>query len=236
MKKLLTCVLATFVMAGTAFSKGFYNGDIQIHLGLGLDDVSVEQASISQTVTGNSLVWSADLETWHIFNLNDVFGLGFMAGFNGGFGQPQRITVKVGNSTTSLDADGNSLAGRFNFMVGPAIGITCGNVVRFDVAFGLNAGFGIVSAKQTVNVGYSSTSTVNSYTISGVGFAAEIQAKFCPKAVVSPIIGYRFSSLFADSVSYYNYYGGGSGTTITLNNVKASYMANDIYFAISFNW
>ena len=112
-------------------------------------------------------------------------------------------------------------------VLGPAVGIKLGNVVKFDIGLGLAYGFGMFSSEYLDEGGDGYSRTTDMYIIGGVGFGAEVQAKFVPNSPVSPVIGYRFAVIptksytknfekyDVDSVNYFN---------------------NEIYVGISFNW
>lgn len=66
--------------------------------------------------------------------------------------------------------------------------------------------------------------------IFGAGFGCDVQAKFFPKSVVSPVLGYRLSSIFSSEV-----------ISSDLDFLSAywdsvNYIANEIYLGVSFNW
>ena len=68
--------------------------------------------------------------------------------------------------------------------------------------------------------------------IFGAGFGCDVQAKFFPKSVVSPVLGYRLSSIFSSEVI-------SSNVMIEFlsgywNSVN--FIANEIYLGVSFNW
>ena len=238
MKKVIGVFAALCVMAGSVFARGAYDGDIQLHLGVGLDSATMEK---SESFTGytakvntevSSITFDFDLSTWHLFNFNDVFGLGFVVGFNGGIGGTTKMAWKssdpLGNTVSGQMKEKDLfLAAHFNGIIGPAVGINLGNVVKFDIGLGLAYGFGMFSSEYLDEGGDGYSRTKDMYIIGGVGFGAEVQAKFVPNSPVSPVIGYRFAVIptksytknfekyDVDSVNYFN---------------------NEIYVGISFNW
>lgn len=235
MKKVIGAVVSLFLMAGAAFARGAYDGDIQLHLGVGFDSAKMENKLADGVVDkyeGFSTTFDFDLATWHLFNFNDVFGLGFVVGFNGGVGGTTKIrtsTTVNGTEVMSLKVRSEDLgfAAHFNGIIGPAVGIKLGNVVKFDIGLGLAYGFSVFSYQMTTSDDYSKSTATMSYLLGGVGFGAEVQAKFVPNSPVSPVIGYRFAVIptksytknfekyDVDSVNYFN---------------------NEIYVGISFNW
>lgn len=235
MKKVIGAVVSLFLMAGAAFARGAYDGDIQLHLGVGFDSAKMENKLADGVVDkyeGFSTTFDFDLATWHLFNFNDVFGLGFIVGFNGGVGGTTKMrpsTTVNGTEVWSYNVPSEDLgfAAHFNGIIGPAVGIKLGNVVKFDIGLGLAYGFSVFSYQMTTYDGYSKSTVTTSCLLGGVGFGAEVQAKFVPNSPVSPVIGYRFAVIptksytknfekyDVDSVNYFN---------------------NEIYVGISFNW
>ena len=180
MKKLLATLISLSVMAGSAFARGMYNGDVQLHLGTGMDSFYVENES---TTDIKSNTFDFDVASWHLFSLNDLFSVGFMVDFNGGVGATKDVTY----SGLTFKSD---LAFHFNGLIGPAVGFTFGNISALNISAGLSFG--------TTGCGYkiSGASTkYASFSAGGVGFGTEINAKFFPKSKVSPLVGFKFSVL-----------------------------------------
>ena len=186
MKKLLATLISLSIMAGSAFARGMYNGDVQLHLGTGMDSFYVENES---TTDIKSNTFDFDVASWHLFSLNDLFSVGFMVDFNGGVGATKDITV---SGITALKSE---LAGHFNGLIGPAVGFTFGNISALNISAGL--AFGATGFEYKVDelkqLGFSTNSV--SFSASGVGFGTEINAKFFPKSKVSPLVGFKFSVL-----------------------------------------
>ena len=232
MKKVIGAVVSLFLMVGAAFARGAYDGDIQLHLGVGFDSAKLEKSEemysgyvAKHTSEEASATFDFDIATWHLFNFNDVFGLGFVVGFNGGVGgtTKMRTSVTVNGtevSSSNVPSEDLGFAAHFNGIIGPAVGIKLGNVVKFDIGLGLAYGFSVFSYQRTT-----------SYLLGGVGFGAEVQAKFVPNSPVSPVIGYRFA--YIPGQEFTQVYGG--ETTVYSCDV-ADYVSNEIYVGITFNW
>ena len=232
MKKVIGAVVSLFLMVGAAFARGAYDGDIQLHLGVGFDSAKLEKSEemysgyvAKNTSEEASATFDFDIATWHLFNFNDVFGLGFVVGFNGGVGgtTKMRTSVTVNGtevSSSNVPSEDLGFAAHFNGIIGPAVGIKLGNVVKFDIGLGLAYGFSVFSYQRTT-----------SYLLGGVGFGAEVQAKFVPNSPVSPVIGYRFA--YIPGQEFTQVFGG--ETTVYSCDV-ADYVSNEIYVGITFNW
>ena len=93
MKRIFAVLFSLCIMAGAVFSKG-YDGDVQFHLGAGFDSYILNTTSrtndSSFIETAPVICFDFDVESWHLFNLNDTVGLGFMAGLDFGAGGGQR--------------------------------------------------------------------------------------------------------------------------------------------------
>lgn len=241
MKKVLGLAISFCMLFGTVFAKGVYDGDIQLHLGLGLDSAkAVADFGLGKyTLEAGSTTVDFELSTWHLFDVNDLIGVGFNLGFSGGIGKTSKMVMTNefdGRtlSSVSIPSDGLSFAGHFNGLIGPAVGFTLNDVIKFDLAVGLAYGFDLysyaITYKYEDRYGSYENTTGDAFMIFGAGFGCDVQAKFFPKSVVSPVLGYRLSSIFSSEV-------------ITLDENSSSgnwdsvnYIANEIYLGVSFNW
>lgn len=232
MKKVLGLAISFCMLFGTVFAKGVYDGDIQLHLGLGLDsakavaEVPYLEDSPKYTMESGSTTVDFELSTWHLFDVNDLIGVGFNLGFSGGIGKTSKMTV----SNFSMPSDWLSFAGHFNGLIGPAVGFTLNDVIKFDLAVGFAYGLDLYSFAFELDTGYDRTPISDAYMIFGAGFGCDVQAKFFPKSVVSPVLGYRLSSIFSSEV-----------ISSDLDFLSAywdsvNYIANEIYLGVSFNW
>lgn len=236
MKKVLGLAISFCMFFGTVFAKGVYDGDIQLHLGLGLDSAkAVADFELGKyTLEAGSTTVDFELSTWHLFDVNDLIGVGFNLGFSGGIGKTSKLEQKsevLGESESSkMPSDWLSFAGHFNGLIGPAVGFTLNDVIKFDLAVGLAYGFDLYSYAYEYENGYSRDARGDACMIFGAGFGCDVQAKFFPKSVVSPVLGYRLSSIFSSEV-----------ISSDLDSLSAywdsvNYIANEIYLGVSFNW
>ena len=241
MKKVLGLAISFCMLFGTVFAKGVYDGDIQLHLGLGLDSAkavaesSFYEQSLKTTMKSGSTTVDFELSTWHLFDVNDLIGVGFNLGFSGGIGKTSKMgmTAECNGRTISAEQLSSlepSIAGHFNGLIGPAVGFTLNDVIKFDLAVGLAYGFDLYSYAYEYENGYSRDAGGDACMIFGAGFGCDVQAKFFPKSVVSPVLGYRLSSIFSSEV-----------ISSDLDSLSAywdsvNYIANEIYLGVSFNW
>ena len=152
MKKVLGLAISFCMLFGTVFAKGVYDGDIQLHLGLGLDSAkAVADFGLGKyTLEAGSTTVDFELSTWHLFDVNDLIGVGFNLGFSGGIGKTSKMgmTAECNGRTIPVEQLSSlepSIAGHFNGLIGPAVGFTLNDVIKFDLAVGLAYGFDLYS-------------------------------------------------------------------------------------------
>ena len=217
MKKLLATLISLSVMAGSAFARGMYNGDVQLHIGTGMDSFYIENES---TTDVKSNTFDFDVASWHLFSLNDLFSVGFMVDFNGGVGATKDVTY----SGFTFKSD---LAFHFNGLIGPAVGFTFGNISALNISAGL--AFGATGFGYKYKIPGASTKYA-SYSAGGVGFGTEINAKFFPKSKVSPLVGFKFSVLGTNEIDFNN------GSTTEKIEKKATIYNTEYFAGIAFNF
>lgn len=213
MKKLLAVLISLSVMAGSAFARGTYNGDIQLHIGTGADSMKFTVNGYSDD-SYKSNTFDFDIASWHLFSLNDLFGVGFMIDLNGGIGGTKEI-----NSILE-----SSVALHFNALIGPAASFTFGNIASVNVAAGL--AFGVPG------FGYKAGNQNQAISSAGIGFGAEVNGKFFPKSKVSPLAGFRFSTLGSKTVSFK--FGDGDIQTQDVDSI--SIINTEFFVGVAFNF
>lgn len=213
MKKLLAVLISLSVMAGSAFARGTYNGDVQLHIGTGADSMKFTVNEYSDD-SYKSNTFDFDIASWHLFSLNDLFGVGFMIDLNGGIGGTKEI-----NSILE-----SSVALHFNALIGPAASFTFGNIASVNVAAGL--AFGVPG------FGYKVGNQNQAISSAGIGFGAEVNGKFFPKSKVSPLAGFRFSTLGSKTYSYKI----GDGDIQTQDVDSISINNTEFFVGVAFNF
>lgn len=213
MKKLLAVLISLSVMAGSAFARGTYNGDVQLHIGTGADSMKFTVNEYSDD-SYKSNTFDFDIASWHLFSLNDLFGVGFMIDLNGGIGGTKEI-----NSILE-----SSVALHFNSLIGPAASFTFGNIASVNVAAGL--AFGVPG------FGYKVGNQNRAISSAGIGFGAEVNGKFFPKSKVSPLAGFRFSTLGSKTYSYKI----GDGDIQTQDVDSVSIINSEFFVGVAFNF
>ena len=186
MKKIISLILAATFFSGFAFAK-IYKGDIQLSMGGSAEEMKVKD---DFDMTAKSGMFEFDVQTWHLFGINDWFSVGFMGGFNTGIG----LTTELKEDTLGkVDSDDLAVAAHVNFLLGPAVGFDLGKVVRFNVTTGLDLGIINMYSRQQE----SDSSELTAPYCSSAGIVFQTQAKFLPKSRVSPIVSYRITNDFS---------------------------------------
>lgn len=176
MKRFVALVSALILAGGMIFAGRFYNGDVQLQMGVGFGSTSIQDYDNPVTST----VADFAFESWHLFRPIELLGVGFMTGSNFGVGESKYLSDE-----DKWDSGGSI---NVNFTIGPAVGVYLGNVVRLAVTLGLDAGLNFDFVSPVFSSGY-------------LGVNAELQAKFFPGFIVNPVVGWRMVSGFADDVT-----------------------------------
>lgn len=224
MKKIISLIIAASLFSGFAFAKT-YKGDIQLNFGGSGDIINVKDDFDIKTESG---MFEFDIQTWHLFGINDVFSVGFMAGSNLGIGATTKMKYDTPAGSIDCDKDDLALALNYNFLLGPAVGFDLGKVVRFNLTAGFDWGFNFVSQKNKTD-----DSELNAIYFGPAGIGTEVQAKFLPKAKVSPVVTYRLTADFTDRAYTYD------SKEKEHDDKKvdsASILNNAFTVGISFNW
>ena len=241
MKKVLGLAISFCMLFGTVFAKGVYSGDVQLRLGLGLDSAKAKAdiGFASAEFKAGATMVDFDVSTWHLFDVNDLIGVGFNLGCTGGIGKTNKLiqeatSVFGGSMKIAVPSENLSVACTFTGLIGPAVGFSFNDLIKLDVAAGLAYGFDLYSYEYEIVNEYSRSYGSDVYMIFGAGFGFDVQAKFFPKNVVSPVVGYSLSSIYSSKVSITT----SVGTDTSLDNYwkSVNFLANEIYLGVSFNW
>lgn len=221
MKKFVVLLLSLFLLSGSVFARGIYSGDVQFHAGVGFDNIRIYTDLFEQGIDDKS--YDFDIDTWHLFKINDLFSVGFVESFSLGFGESKKTFITLTNGTTTSSTE-NQFYVKVNNILGPAVGFTFKNIVRLN----LSAGFSVQAAENDI-------ATDEIITTYGIGVGGMLQAKFFPKDKVSPVIGLK--SLIVESKNYMTKSTDSSDSdvyVITCNKIQTTNIS--IYAGISFNW
>lgn len=206
MRRFVALVSALILAGGMIFAGRFYNGDVQLQMGVGFGSTSIQDYDNPVTST----VADFAFESWHLFRPIDLLGVGFMTGGNFGVGKSKYYDADSSNG------DEWKTGGAFNwnvFTIGPAVGVYLGNVVRLAATVGFDVGLNTDFAFSLFPTGY-------------LGVNAELQAKFFPGFIVNPVVGWRMVSGFSDDVA----------VDFHTEDLPCTFVQNVLYFALSFSW
>lgn len=170
MKK-LAIILAGMLAASAAFAKPALNSDVQIHTGIGFDTIKMSNSGAS--VKLESVLFNLDIQSWNLFELNDLISVGFMAGTDFGWGGVTNI-----NNTSSSDYQD---AFHWNIIAAPVIAFSF-RPVKIQCSIGFD--FAIAPGGAVAN-------TYSCFPLA-FGLVSEVQAKFFPNERFSPIVGFRW--------------------------------------------
>lgn len=237
MKKILSIAAVICVIAGTAFAKG-YHGDVQVHAGFssfGLE-ASMKTPYYDGTAemlnTFNTANFAVDIQSWNLFDLNDTVSLGFMVGVDGNFGKLTKNTgtVKYNGSTKTNETPTDYLKNNYSvgLIFGPAVSFNIKEIVRLQGSAGM---YVLITDSMTCG----SSDYTSDIITSGIGAAADIQAKILPQKKISPIVGYRFSCAFTDKIKL-NQKRNGSSNEQEMKVDKCAGFGNTFYVGASINW
>lgn len=224
MKKIISLIIAASLFSGFAFAKT-YKGDIQLNFGGSGDYIELKDNFDGKIESG---MFEFDIQTWHLFGISDVFSVGFMAGINSGIGATTKMETEGVDIEDFNPALEHALALHYNFLVGPAVGFDLGKVVRFNLAAGFDWGLNFASVKYKDD---ESELKVSYFIPAGIG--TEVQAKFLPKARVSPVVTYRLTADFTDRAYSYDSKENEHDDT---KFDSISILNNAFTVGISFNW
>ena len=233
MKKVISALVAAALISGTAFATTKkYQGDVQILGGLGVEGTYLENKSAGVTTknTAEAVSFEFDVQSWHLFGINNFFSAGFMAGVDMGLGGVTALKTKVGD-LPSTDEDDLAVSFHTNFFVGPAVAFDVKDVVRFNIGLGLDLGLNMYTQRKDLTT-TDDTKLLATY-VTPVGIAAEVQAKFCPNKRCSPVVAYRLTNDFA--TKYYTYDQDTEKTeTKDIDSVQT--ISNSFLVGVSINW
>lgn len=212
MKKFfLISILVLF--SSLCFAGEKYKGDVQLHGGFDFDKINIEQERRGITINAfmKHNAYDMGLESWHLFAINDALDLGFSIGCDFSFAFTGII------NENGMTGDIESLVSS-SYYIGPALQY---NVLSF-LSLRTSVGFNEVIIQERAMYDYSSWENRDC-----PGFYGEVQAKFIPNKLFSPVLGYRFSLRFDDKMTDDN---GNS------KDVKVKDFSNLLYIGASVNW
>lgn len=226
MKKIFGLVAAVLLCATTAFAKGSYAGDAQLMMGAGFDTTQMKLRGDKTDM--DSGLFLLNFTTHHLWGTSDFLKIGFTGSFEGGIGG----TTKFAVNGMEASSDDRFIGARYAMFFGPCVGIGFGNLVRFNIT----PGFSMLCELGSVADHDAGTATF--YCTPALGFGIDLQAKFFPKAVVSPVVAYRYTA---------NYSKAWAQATVKLDDYESEpdhkenaanviAQSHSFYVGISWNW
>lgn len=228
-------VIATAVSAATFAAD--YSGDFQIQLGW-QGATTTAKAQAGNDVTFQSDAFYIALQNWNLFNFNDSFALGFYEKVDLALGGGGREKV------TGISASTNHIRTAYDIFVGPAASIRVGNIAKFQIGAGIGFGGENLAAATgenslvlytNINVDDSS-STRGARDESMLVLGVDLQAKFVPRSVVSPLVGFQYIYKINDKYYRRNIFSQNALNTNTRIAAPLISSTYTLYVGISFNW
>lgn len=234
MKKILAFAAVVLLIAGSAFAKpvkkaskkgSSYSGDVQAHVGVAFTGAVMEVSKIKSEL--NSIAFEMDVQSWHLFDITSDFSVGFMVGLDGAIGG----TTNAKTAGITVDSKYRSASYHFNFLVGPAVSYQLGDVVRFNGTMGfswmLDDSYWLTYEDLNINSGTH---------FHGAGLGFDIQAKFMPTKIISPVVGTRLTLNWTDRVTIETKEKKGTDTKVNSKVDKAHSIPFTIYLGAAYNF
>ena len=179
-----------------------YAGNLQIRAGVSLEKMQRQNLKLNSQISGSDWIKEKSgstnfylaLTSYNIWYLHDGnFGIGFVA--------------DIEDLLSYLFLLINREASTWDMMLGPAFGFRINNVMKIQTGIGVNVGFFIARYYGSYSYGpYSyhdySVDDGNGF---GLGVAFDFNLEFLPNAAFSPVIGFRFGSIFPTNGGHVHY-------------------------------
>ena len=186
MKKIIAGVLASALfVTGSLQAFAEYIGDVQARVGY--ESVTVTYEGETDSQKGDDYFFG--VANYNLFrNPGDSFS----------FGCTEQLTFGYGSILHNKDALGFSAG----LLVGPALGIQIGEILRVQAGFGLDVLF--------YDVYYSKNKYTSNNYAWDFGAGLDLQLQVLPENFISPVVGMRFSTISSDKLYTYEDYDGES--------------------------
>lgn len=235
MKRITVIICALLTMSVSAFAGEKYHGDIQFHMGGTTANSYIRNYDSHNNVTDektNAKQICFDIATWHMWDLNKCFSLGFVVDFYGGFGNLDSWSFASFEQAFKNDVQDNGpiFGGIF---IGPAFGVQVGKVAKLSLGIGIVSDLAIVYKNDYLN---GSSGDVTTTLISSAGVGADVQLKLFPTIFFSPVIGYRCSVGIGEKLSAYNRENSRSSRSSGAEADVVVPFNGTLYVGFSFNW
>lgn len=179
-----------------------YAGNLQIRAGVSLEKMQRQNLKLNSQISdrpdwikekSGSTNFYLALTSYNIWYLHDEnFGIGFVADIE----DLLSYLFLINRETSTWD-----------MMLGPAFGFRINNVMKIQTGIGVNVGFFIARYYGSYSYGPYS---YHDYSVDdgdgfGLGVAFDFNLEFLPNAAFSPVIGFRFGSIFPMNGGHVHY-------------------------------
>lgn len=189
--RLALCALLALACAPKIFAKP--SGDLQLQLGWRGQNASFTMSAPyynpDADFDARTNAFSFALSNWNLFALGERVSLGFMESFGGYVGGCGDLKIKENGQTITIDKGDAGGACGFDFAIGPAVAIRAGKGIEVRVA----AAFALSFDRADILDRWSANAICHTTDALGLGARAEVQVKFLPEKLFSPLVGFRYA-------------------------------------------
>lgn len=185
-------------LIGAVSAASALSSDLQLHIGAEALDILTDNTLYSKDNITYIGLFNVSLENYNLWELGSGFwSVGFMENVTGSFGGivKQEYTPQGSGSVEikNEDFDPNRVLG-VGFTVGPAFALCFGAVAKLQFMLGFLYRYTEVTCKHKAVGAQEYKMKSNT-----VGFSTGLEAKFLPKKLLSPVVGFRYSFSTLDS-------------------------------------
>ena len=135
-----------------------------------------------------------EVESWNIFKLNSLFGLGFMLSGEAGITKTASIIIKEISAQTSIPEKNLSFALQWSALLGPAVTFSIPDSLIIGVSTGL--------AYKATSFAYKVSSTDKIDSFAGFGWGVNLNVKLFPNTPTCFVGGVKLLSTFPEKLYY----------------------------------
>ncbi len=205
MKKLIT-IISLAVIAITA---SFAESDLQVQAGFQFTNIStaipIDLYFSTYNIDFNAgrMAGQLNITNYNLFNLGSHFQLGFMESIGGYYGMTTNPEVSNSDLNICYQFPSGAAALGATALIGPAVGIKINNALKIQGSFGFACDFNSeIYGSNTYDSGSGEASIDE--TGLAFGYGADVEIKFLPNCIVSPIIGFRYSNTKSNPIFNYS--------------------------------
>lgn len=234
MKKLMIALSTILFLSSAVFASGRYHGDIQFHTGGTSSEIYLHQNDGNDHLIEKKYDTKQigfEIATWHMWDLNNCFSLGFVTDIYGGFGSLDSWSAGCIQDVFNNDVKHNSpISG--GIFIGPAFGIQIWKLAKLSLGVGVVSNLSVVYDSNN----FENFSESNTAFFASAGIGADLQLKLFPTSFFSPLIGYRCSIGIGGKCSAERKEKNKEKYSLKTESDLIFPKTGTLYFGFSFNW